>query len=542
MDGSLKINLAPRRARLSNYEARTLYHSEDTEMISQLNSRCLQDEHQVTQGEIATPGGTIKYTAEAGVLVVHMNDPLDVDQFAPSEDQLPPPQLPPVASMSYFAYFQGSVEDPTRPITFVFNGGPGSASVWLHMGAFGPKRVIAEENSPSFAAPYPIVDNAYCLLNVSDVVFIDAPGTGFGHLRGEDKEKVFWSIDGDARAFAKFIVEFIARHCRWNSPKYLFGESYGTVRASVLAHVLQQDWSIALNGIILLSQILCLYNSPDQPQFNPGINQPYVLALPTYAATAWYHHKLPSRPVSLQSLLTEVEEFAMGDYARALAEGASLSPARKAEVADKLYKYTGLPAEYFERANLRVNCGEFEKTLLDANITTSRLDSRFTGPTLDPMSKEAEYDPQLCAISSAYVCAFNEYMHTTLKFGSGKTYKAATDIWKRWSYEHKPPGNSVNSWLRFMNVEPDLAIAMQSNPSLKVQVHCGYYDLATPYFAAKYELDQLPIQQDLHKNIAMHLYNSGHLVYANEHELRRLHSNISAFLCETNQSISGNRC
>ena len=211
--------------------------------------------------------------------------------------------------MSYVAYFRGDKEDAHRPITFLFNGGPGSSTVWLHMGAFGPKRVVTADDTHSPAAPYRIVDNEYTLLDVSDLVFVDAPGTGFGHLRGADKEKAFYGVDQDAHAFANFIVEFLSRHNRWNSPKYLFGESYGTTRSAALANILENEKSLDLNGVILLSQILNFDDSPDGPQFNPGIDLPYVLALPTYAATAWYHHKLPNQPAALEPLAARGREF-----------------------------------------------------------------------------------------------------------------------------------------------------------------------------------------------------------------------------------------
>src|SRR6266851_8228615 len=281
--------------------------------------RYLHDELKVTSGSITIGGHALGYQSEAGILVVHVKDPLDDDAPPPREDRTgPPPPQPPEAGMSYVAYFRGDKEDVRRPITFLFNGGPGSSTVWLHMGAFGPKRVVTADDTHSPAAPYRIVDNDYSLLDVSDLVFIDAPGTGFGHLRGADKEKAFYGVDQDARAFANFIVEFLSRHGRWNSPKYLFGESYGTTRAALLAYILQSEKSLDLNGVILLSQILSFDDSADAPQFNPGVDQPYVLTLPSYAATAWYHHKLPNQSQTLEPLLTEVEQFALNDYWRAL--------------------------------------------------------------------------------------------------------------------------------------------------------------------------------------------------------------------------------
>src|SRR5882762_10557440 len=464
--------------------------------------RYLQDEFKVTQGSITIGGRALGYQSEAGILVVHVKDPVDDDAPPPREDRTgPPPPQPPEAGMSYVAYFRGDKEEAHRPIMFLFNGGPGSSTVWLHMGAFGPKRVVTADDTHSPAAPYRVVDNEYSLLDVSDLVFIDAPGTGFGHLRGADKEKAFYGVDQGAHAFANFIVEFLSRHNRWNSPKYLFGESYGTTRSAALANILENEKQLDLNGVILLSQILNFDNSVDGPQFNPGMDLPYALALPTYTASAWYHHKLPNQPAALEPLLHEVEAFAMGDYLQALAAGSTLSPERKTEIAARLHNYTGLPADYIERANLRVNGGEFEKTLLGAEITAGRLDTRFAGPTIDPMSKEADYDPQSAAISSAYVSAFNDYVRTALKFGQKKVYKAAYfEVGKTWDFLHQPPG--ANSKVPGpVNVMPDLAVAMKQNPNLKVQLNGGYYDLATPYFAAEYELRQLPIEDTLRGNI-----------------------------------------
>jgi carboxypeptidase C (cathepsin A) len=495
--------------------------------------RYLKDEHQTTQGSISVGGHALAYQAEAGVLVVHVKDPMDDDAPLPKEERTgPPPPQPPEASMSYVAYFGGAKEDTHRPITFVYNGGPGSSTVWLHMGAFGPKRVLTPDDKHVPAAPYRVVDNEYSLLDATDLVFIDAPGTGFGHLRGADKEKAFYGTDQDAHAFANFIVEFLSRHARWNSPKYLFGESYGTTRSAVLANVLENEKALDLNGVILLSQILNFDDSVDGPQFNPGVDLPYVLALPTYAATAWYHHKLNPQPAAIEPLLREVESFAMGEYTQALAAGSTLTPERKSAIAAKLSSYIGLPADYIERSNLRVNGGQFEKNLMGSDITTGRLDTRFAGPTIDPMSKESDYDPQSAAISSAYVSAFNDYVRTTLKFGDKKIFKPEMDLFKFWDFQHQPPG-APQKLPSIPNVMLDLAVAMKQNPNLKVMMNGGYYDLATPYFAAVFELHQLPIQDSLQGNIEMHFYPSGHMVYAHEPDLKALHANVAAFIEKT---------
>jgi carboxypeptidase C (cathepsin A) len=523
------LSLGAERSSTSNAaDAKPAGASEPSE-----SPRFLHDESKVTQGSITIGGHTLGYQSEAGILVVHVKDPMDDDppQVRDEKGATPPPQ-PPEAGMSYVAYFRGDKEDVHRPITFLYNGGPGSSTVWLHMGAFGPKRVVTADDTHSPAAPYRVVDNEYSLLDASDLVFIDAPGTGFGHLRGTDKEKAFYGVDQDAHAFANFIVEFLSRHNRWNSPKYLFGESYGTTRSAALANILQSEKALDLNGIVLLSQILNFDDSVDQPQFNPGVDLPYVLALPTYTATAWYHKKLPTQTGALEPLLKEVENFALTDYSQALAAGSTLSAERKSAIAAKLHDYTGLAADYIERANLRVNGGEFEKTLMGSDVTTGRLDTRFAGPTIDPMSKEADYDPQSAAISSAYVSAFNDYVRGVLKFGDKKTYKAEFDVEKLWDMLHQPPG-ATSKIPGPINVMPDLAVAMKQNPNLKVQLNGGYYDLATPYFAAVYELRQLPIQSSLQGNIEMHFYTSGHMVYAHEPDLKALHANVAAFIEKT---------
>jgi carboxypeptidase C (cathepsin A) len=263
-----------------------------------------------------------------------------------------------------------------------------------------------------------------------------------------------------------------------------------------------------------------------------------MLSLPTFAATAWYHKKVPNQPAQLEPFLKEVEQFATTDYAMALQAGVTLPEDQKHAIAAKLHDYTGLPIDYIERANLRINVGEFIKTLLGSDVTAGRLDTRFSGPTLDPMSKEAEYDPQSAAISSAYVSALNDYMRRELKFGDRKTYKSGIDIWNSWDYMHKPPGSSTKI-PSAANVMPDLAAAMKQNPNLKVQLNGGYFDLATPYFSAVYELRHLPMQASLQNNIEMHFYESGHMVYAHEPDLKALHDNVAAFIEKTKKGDGG---
>ena len=484
----------------------------------------------ITDGSVSVEGHSISYKAVAGTLILHG-----------SGDKENEPQV----SMFYVAYMKKGAEPGKRPITFIYNGGPGSATVWLHMGAFGPKRVVTADDSHTPAAPYGLVNNDYSLLDVSDVVFIDAPGAGFSRLiaadedkskrdeQMKDRKKAIYGVDGDGHAFAQFITQFLSKYGRWNSPKYLFGESYGTTRSAVLANILENENSVDLNGVILLSQILSFDTSIDGPQFNPGVDLPYELALPTFAATAFYHHRLPQQPAALEPFLDEVKQYALGDYAQALMAGSRLGAAQKQAVAEKLHQYTGLPVAYLIKANLRVSGGMFEQQLQGSDdIATGRLDSRFSGPSLDPMDKETQYDPQSSSISSAYIGAFNDYVRGKLKFGEGQQYREFADI-DHWDMSHKPPGTSGEALQSSTNVMPDLAMAMKTNPNLKVYLNGGYYDLATPFFAADYEMHHMPIPASLERNISYSWYPSGHMVYAHEASLKELHDNVARFIEQT---------
>ena len=486
-------------------------------------------EQVASKGSVTVGGHVIDYDAYAGTIIVHPKGWNDVPES--SDDAGKKPQAE--ASMFYVAYFKTGEKAAARPLTFLYNGGPGSSTIWLHMGAFGPRRVVTSDNSHTPAAPYRVVDNSECLLDASDLVFVDAPGTGFSRITGKDAVKAFFGVDEDAYAFGDFIVQFLTKYGRWNSPKYLFGESYGTTRSAVLANVLETQRDTDLNGVMLLSQILNFDMSADEPQYNPGVELPYQLALPTYAATAWYHHKLPNAPSDLAGLLGEVEHFAMTDYAEALAAGSTLPADQRHAIAEKLHQYTGLPVAYIEKADLRINGGEFEKTLMgEDDTTTGRLDTRFSGPTLDPLSKEAGYDPQSAAISSAYVAAFNDYVRKDLKYGADLEYKPEIRIWRVWNSKHQPPG-AHQPMPQAANVMPDLANAMKQNPTLKVLLNAGYFDLATPFFEGVYEMHHLPIPAKLQDNIEFKFYKSGHMVYAHEESLKELHDNVAAFIRKT---------
>ncbi len=489
------------------------------------------EERHESHGSIVLGGKRVSYTAVAGTLMV--------------EDM----KNEPGAMMSYVAYFRtGAGTQANRPITFLYNGGPGSATVWLHIGAFGPKRVVVGNGVRGPPAPYPLVDNPDSPLDVTDLVFIDAPGTGFGRI-GVDVEKIsdqdkrkqaeqrndalrkdFYGVDQDARAFDLFITKFLTRFSRWNSPKFLFGESYGTTRSAVLVAMLQSRSDIDVNGVMLLSQILNFDLSDDGPGDDPGNDMPYVLSLPTYAATAWYHKRLPSAPPQLEPFLQAVENFALSDYAAALAAGDGLGTQERQAIAEKLHDFTGLPVDYIEKANLRVDGGMFEKTLLeDQGLTTGRLDTRYTGPTIDLLSEESAYDPQSAAITSAFVSVYNQYARETLGFPADERYKPSAEHVGEWDFKHRQPGESSPDPIS-LNVMPDLATAMKKDPRLKVALFSGYYDLATPFFEGQYEMDHLGLPPDLRKNIEIHHFETGHMVYVSPDALKKLHDEMVAFI------------
>jgi carboxypeptidase C (cathepsin A) len=489
-----------------------------------------------TQGAIDAGGQHIVYIAIAGTITVGATDAQDA-QLGPDGKPQPGSQLalsapkepadaPPVAQMFYVGYFKRDAKAEDRPVTFFYNGGPGSSTMWLHLGSLGPRYVETGSADHLPGAPYRLVDNPYCLLDVSDLVFIDMPGTGFGKMTGKDAGKAFWGVDQDAEAFARFIARFLTKYNRWNSPKFLFGESYGTTRSAVLANDLENEKHIDLNGVMLLGEILDFKGS------GPGSDLPYELILPSFAATAWYHKKLSPQPPALEPFLKEVEDFALGDYMHALARGTDLSGAEKQSVAEKIHGYTGLPVEYLIKANLRVSGGEFEQTFaLDQGMTTGRYDARFLGPTIDPLGESAQYDPQSAAISSAYVALLNFYLRNQLKYGAGETYlPSALFGAERWDMARQGRGGFGGGGSLGLNVSTDLAEAMKTNPHLKVMLNNGYYDLATPFFAAEYEEKHLPIPPSLTKNIEYDWYEAGHMAYVRDECRKQLHDRVAAFI------------
>ena len=493
-----------------------------------------------SRGSVTIGGKKIAYQAVAGTLVIHGKD---WDDTKPLEEAASPPKKDkgkdddgdepaPEASMFYAAYFKDGALAAGRPITFLFNGGPGSSTVWLHMGAFGPVRVQTVDTRHTPAAPYPVVNNDQSLLDATDLVFVDAPGTGFSRIGGKDKDKAFYGVDQDIDAFTQFITQFLSKYGRWNSPKYIFGESYGTMRAAGLALALQNK-DVDLNGVILLSDILAWDLLPDDPQVNPGNDFPYVMTLPTYAATAWYHNRIARPDGDLQSFLARVENFATTDYLQALIKGNELGDEERQRIARQLSAYTGLTVPYLLKTDLRIQYGAFQKELLaDREETVGTLDTRFIGATLDPIAKVASNDPQSSAISSAYVAAYNDYVRASLRYEPGIEFKSGISIYDSWDYKHKPPGGD-RALIALPNVLPDLAVAMKQNPDLKVMVNGGYYDVSTPYFAGRFEMRHLPIPDRLKSNIEYRYYESGHMVYAHLPSLKAIHDNVAQFIGRT---------
>ncbi len=490
-----------------------------------------------SEGSVRVDGQRIDYRAVAGTLVIHPKNwaPSEFDRNDETGSQkIRDTKTDAQASIFYVAYFKRGMHEADRPITFIYNGGPGSSTVWLHMGAFGPRRVVTVDHSHTPTAPYTLVDNEYSLLDVSDMVFIDAPGTGFSSIGGKDAHKAFYGVDTDAYAFDRFITDFLSKYGRWNSPKYLFGESYGTLRSAVVVNDLETNNDIDINGVIMLSQVLNADLTSDAPALNPGTDETYILALPTYAAAAWYHNRIGrDRPAALEMYMHEVEHFASTDYALALQSGSELDTARRQDIASRLAHYIGLPVAYVLKADLRISAGEFAQMLQDDDgLTTGQLDARFSGPTMDLLSKEADYDPQRAAIRSAYVSTFNTYVREVLGFGHGRTYRPEIDLSKDWNNDHQPPGQSTTV-PSIQNVMPDLASALKYNTKLKVMINGGYYDLNTPFYAGWYEGHHLQIPATLQGNIEYHYYESGHMVYAHEESLKQLHANVADFIRRT---------
>jgi carboxypeptidase C (cathepsin A) len=455
-----------------------------------------------TEHALTLDGKKINYKATAGTLTVQ-------------EDEAKYK-----ASMFYIAYTKNGVEDLSRrPITFAFNGGPGSSSVWLHLGLLGPRRVDLGEDGTSLVPPYRLVENEATLLDLTDLVFIDPVTTGYSRAEPADEAKQFHGVTQDIRSVAEFIRLYVTRNGRWNSPKYLAGESYGTTRAGGLAEHLQNQLGMNLNGILLISSVLNFQTL----RFDEGNDLPFALFLPTYTATAWYHKKLaPELLDDRRRALDEAQKFAQGEYTLALMKGSLLSAEERRQIARKLARYTGLSEEYVRQSNLRIEIQRFTKQLLRGERqTVGRYDSRFTGRDADAAGERPGYDPSYAAVQAPYTALLQQYLAKDLDYARDALYRILTSRVQPWDY-----GSARN---RYLNVAPSLRQALAQNPGLRVFVANGYYDLATPYFATEYTFNHLEFDGDLRERVRMGYYDAGHMMYIDRTSLLKLRTDLAAF-------------
>src|SRR5579871_2982747 len=461
----------------------------------------------VTSHEITLGGKTIRYTATAGTLLI----PADDDQ--------------PYASVFYAAYTLDGVTDMrSRPLTILYNGGPGSASMWLHMGSVGPVRVVTASPEATGPGPYEVVPNQYSLLDKSDLVCVDAVGAGYSRPVGKGNIRDFAGTDQDVRAFQKFIYRYVSLNHRWNSPKFLFGESYGTTRSAALVDALENS-GMSMNGVILMSSILNYFT------LAPGSDALFIGNLPSYAAIAWHYEKVPHKGRDEKAFLNEVRAFARGPYAEALAQGHNLPQAQVDAIAAKLAGFTGLSAQYVKEANLRVSPPRFRKELLrDQRAILGRYDARFEGTDVDAAGENPGYDPSSTGITGAFVSAFHDYLDRDLRYSSKEMYyPRGPKINEEWDHKHKPPGQAgpgPEQPLSEAYVAGDLADAMRKNPRLKVFSVNGLFDLATPFFITEYDLAHMQLEPNLRGNVEFAYYHSGHMIYLNVDELKQLKTDL----------------
>ncbi len=465
-----------------------------------------------TTKHTATIGGKrVAYTVKTGTVVLKSESEKD----GASEGEKPQ------ASVFFVAYTRDGVSDTAkRPITFCFNGGPGSSSVWLHLGAYGPRRVVMGDAGAPLPPPYSLTDNEHSLLDVTDLVFIDPVSTGYSRAVEGVKPKDFHGFTRDLESVGDFIRLFVSREKRWLSPKYLSGESYGTTRASGLAGYLQDRHGLYLNGIVLVSTVLDFSTI----LFETGNDLPHVLYLPAFTATAHYHGRLEKGlQKDLRGALKQSEDFARTEYAAALFAGSSLSATQRSSIAAKVGWLTGVSQDYVERSDLRLEIMRFTKELLrDKSLTVGRLDSRFTGHDRDSAGETFEYDPSLAAITGPYSAALNHYVRAELEFESDLPYEILTRKTRPWSYKEFEN--------RYVNVSETLRKAMTTNPSLRVLVLNGYYDLATPYSASDYVFNHLGIPESLRTNLESKYYEAGHMMYVKLDCLKEMKRDIAALL------------
>ena len=460
----------------------------------------------VTHHTIAIGGRRIAYTARAGTILLR-----DAEHE-------------PTASMFYVAYTADNTDARKRPVTFLWNGGPGSSTIWLHMGSFAPVRVQVPKNATQPGLNPPLVDNESSLLDASDLVFVDAVGTGWSTLVARGKATDYYGVDEDAKAFTQFIERWATRNGRWQSPKFLFGESYGTTRAANVVNLLQTD-GMAVNGVVLLSSALDYNFLPIRN--GPGEDLAFIGYLPTEAAVAWYHHKAAGNPPDLARFLAEVRAFAGGPYAAALLKGDNLDAATRAQTVAKLHAYTGLSEKYIEAANLRVNPNRFQEELLRAEgRNVGRYDGRYSGDESDPNGTFPSYDPSDTMTAAAFVTAFNHYAHDVLKYRDERPYDVLDfRVNGAWKYMRGEDASAVST-------VPDLKAAITQNPSLHVLSANGYFDLATGFYGTEYLLNHMGLNAEQRKRLHYSYYASGHEVYLNHDSLVQFKADLLQFYRE----------
>lgn len=456
-------------------------------------------------------GRTLRYTVTTGTMVLK-EETWDKDKEAEVEK--------PRAQIFFIAYTLDGVKDKgKRPITFSFNGGPGSSSVWLHLGVLGPRRVVLTDEGEMPSPPFKLTDNAYSLLDETDLVFIDPMSTGYSRPVEGEQAKDWHRFTKDIQSVGDFIRLYTTRYQRWLSPKFLAGESYGTTRSAGLSGYLQERHGMFLNGLMLISAVLD-FTTID---FNLNNDLPYILFVPAYAATAWYHKKLDFDAPLLQ-VVQEAKEFAWGEYASALLKGGALTPEERANVVEKLSRYTGISAQFIERTNLRIEDRHYFKELLrERGKTVGRLDSRFTGMDRSGVTATPEYDPLFSHVNGPYTAALYDYLRGELKFETDLPYEILSDkVWMNWSYEFFQN--------QYVNVAETLRAAMTMNKYLKVFVANGYFDLGTPFSATEYTFDHLGLDASLQKNVSMGYYEAGHMMYIHIPSLKTLKKDLAKFI------------
>jgi len=464
----------------------------------------------VSKHSVRIKGRAVKYTVTAGTMILK-EETTDREKEAEGEK--------PRAQIFFIAYTRDRVKDKSkRPLTFSFNGGPGSSSVWLHLGVLGPRRVIMKNDGELPKPPYQLTDNEYSLLDETDLVFIDPMNTGYSRPVAGEKPKEWHGFKKDIESVGDFIRLYATRNNRWLSPKFLIGESYGTTRASGLSGYLQERHGMYLNGLMLISAVLD-FTTID---FNVNNDLPYIMFLPGYTATAWYHDVLkPHKP--LQTWLEEAEVFALGDYTNALLKGDSLTKEERAQIVKKVSYFTGISEQFIERSNLRINDQHYFKELLrERGLTVGRLDSRLIGRDRLGVTERAEYDPLITNIIGPYTAAFYDYVRRELKFESDLPYEILSGYVHPWSFREFEN--------QYVNVAETLRAAMTYNPYLKVFVANGYYDLGTPYFATEYTFNHLGLDEDLRKNVSMEYYDAGHMMYIHIPSLKQMKTDLAKFI------------